>query len=216
MHILTVVVTRNVAISVKTLHTLLNINRIIAHNQCNNEIMFVDDDLSDRNTLLLKKMKHFDRIVWIDYSINIDHPSIAKLYEKFLQGYNCVVFPCVTPGIDWDMFKTKVLANSKEPVSQMGLNFDTEVGKCIGENAYIVTETNPKCWAIDTKPVLKALRDKKGDGLSIPVKVSDMFTKFIERGVKVYAYTDAMLTVTYPHECLGNILETAGVGYAPA
>jgi len=38
-----------------------------------------------------------------------------------------------------------------------------------------------------------------------------MFEKFIERGVKVCAFTGANLVATYPHECLGNILETAGV-----
>jgi len=38
-----------------------------------------------------------------------------------------------------------------------------------------------------------------------------IFEKFQRFGVKIYAYTAARVTVTYAHECLGNILETAGV-----
>jgi len=213
MHVVTCIVTRNAAISVKTLHTLLNINKISG---VTNEFVFINDDLFERQALLLKKLKHSDRIVWIDYSIHVDNPSLVKLFEKFIQGYHCLVLPCVTPGIDWDIFKKKILSGSQEPVSQMGLEFDTKVGKSIGENLNIVTETDPKCWAIDAKHLFKALRDKKGEGVTVPAKVSDMFKKFMERGVKMYAFTDAQLTVTYPHECLGNILESAGVGFAPS
>jgi len=113
------------------------------------------------------------------------------------------------------MFKSKIAADSQEPVSQMGLEFDTKVGKSIGENLHIVTETDPKCWAIDTKAVLRAVKGEKGQGITISAKVSEMFKKFLDCGVKMYAFTDACLTVTYTHECIGNILETAGVTMAP-
>jgi hypothetical protein len=215
MHVVTCIVTRNVSISVKTLHTLLNINKITQQSGLTNEFVFVNDDLYERQALLLKKLKHCDRIVWIDYSVHVDTTSLLKLFEKFIQGYHCLVLPCVTPGIDWDLFKKKVLAGSQESVSQMGLDFDTKVGKSIGENLNIVTETDPKCWAIDAKHLFKSLRDKKGEGVTVPAKVSEMFKKFMERGVKMYAFTDAQLIVTYPHECLGNILHAASVGYGP-
>ena len=215
MHVVTCIVTRNVSISVKTLHTLLNINKITQQVGLTNEFVFVNDDLYERQALLLKKLKHCDRLVWIDYSVHIDNDSLPKLYEKFIQGYHCLVLPCVTPGIDWDLFKKKVLSGSKEPIAQMGLEFDTKVGKSIGDKFHIVTETDPKCWAIDAKHLFKSLRDKKGEGVTVPAKVSEMFKKFMERGVKMYAFTDAQLTVTYPHECLGNILQAAGVGFGP-
>jgi hypothetical protein len=32
-----------------------------------------------------------------------------------------------------------------------------------------------------------------------------------ERGVKIYAFTAAKLVMTYPHECISNILSAAGV-----
>jgi hypothetical protein len=216
MHVSTVIVTRNAAISVKTLHSLLNANILTTRLNHSHDISFVNDDAFERLTYFLKKMKHCDRLVWIDYSINIDVDTLIKLYDKLINGYQCLVLPCVKPGIDWDLFKKKVLSGSQEPVGQMGLEFDTKVGKFISENNYVVTETEPKCWAVDTKAVMKSLRDKKGESIIVPARLSEMFKKFIERGVKIYADTGAYLTVTYPHECLGNILETAGVGVEPA
>ena len=211
MHIIVVVVTRNASISVKTMHTLLNLNRISSIKKCTREILYVNDNAFERQSIITKKAKHCDRMIWIDYSVHIDNESIDKLTDKFVQGYHCLVLPCVNPDINWEMFKTKIAAGSQEPVSQIGLDFDTKVGKSIGEHLHVVTETDPKCWALDTKAVLRAVKGEKGQGITIPAKVSEMFKKFMDCGVKMYAFTDACLTVTYPHECLGNILETAGV-----
>jgi hypothetical protein len=172
----------------------------------------VNDDLFERKAMLLKKVKNCDRIVWINYSVHVDQASIEVVLDKFINGYSCVVLPCVTPGIDWNMFKQKVKDGMDEPVSQMGLNFDTEVGKAIGENFHTVTSTNPQAWAADTKALLKALKGPaKGEGINVSANVSEMFKTLIERGFKVYAYTAASLIVTYPHECIGNLLSAAGV-----
>jgi len=38
-----------------------------------------------------------------------------------------------------------------------------------------------------------------------------MFDKLKEQGVKIYAFTASKLTMTYPHECISNILGAAGV-----
>ena len=211
MHIITVVVTRNAAISVKTLHTLLTFNKINFTKKFTNEVIYVNDDAFEKQSVFIKKAKYCDRMIWIEYSIHIDNDSIEKLFDKFVQGYHCLVLPCVVPGIDWDLFKKKITSGSQEPVYQMGLDFDTKVGKSIGDNLHVVTETNPKCWAIDTKSVLKALKGAKGEGIIISAKTSEMFKKFIERGINIYAFTAANIMITYPHECLGNILETAGV-----
>jgi hypothetical protein len=215
MHVVVVIVTRSVSIAVKTLHSLLAINRTCAEKQVSLEIAFVNDDAFERKEIMLKKAKHCDRLIWINYSVHVDHVSIGKLLEKFIQGYHCMVLPCVTPGIDWDMFKSKVRSGSTEPLNQMGLKFDTEVGKSIGEHMHIVTSTTPQAWAVDTKPLLKLLKGNKGEGIVISANVSEMFKTFIERGVKVYAFTDANLIVTYPHECIGNLLSAAGVETSP-
>lgn len=211
MHVVAVIVTRSVSIAVKTLHSLLALNRACAEKQLSLEIVFVNDNAFERKEMMLKKAKHCDRMIWVNYSVHIDSASAEKLLDKFVQGYHCLVLPCVTPGIDWDMFKSKVRSGSKEPLNQMGLNFDTEVGKSIGENLHIVTSTTPQAWAIDTKPVLKALKGNKGEGISVSANVTEMFKTFIEKGVKVYAFTAANLIITYPHECIGNLLSAAGV-----
>jgi hypothetical protein len=215
MHVVAVIVTRSVSIAVKTLHSLLALNRAAAHKQVSLEIVFVNDNAFERKEVMLKKAKHCDRMIWINYSVHVDSASTEKLLEKFIQGYHCMVLPCVTPGIDWDMFKSKVRSGSKEPLNQMGLDFDTEVGKSIGENMHVVTSTTPQAWAFDTKPVLKALKGNKGEGVNISANVTDMFKTFIEKGVKVYAFTAANLIVTYPHECIGNLLSAAGVETSP-
>ena len=215
MHIVTIVVTRSVSIAVKTLHTLLTLNRLCAQKQITHELIFVNDDLFERQSIFLKKAKYCDRLIWINYSVHIDQASLEKMLDKFVAGYHCMVLPCVTPGVDWDMFKSKVRKGSTEPIYQMGLNFDTAVGKSIGENLHIVTYTDPKCWAIDTKPVLKALKGNKGDGINVSANVSEMFKTFLEKGIKVYAFTAANIVVTYPHECIGNLLSAAGVETSP-
>ena len=81
-----------------------------------------------------------------------------------------MVAPCVTEGINWDMFKKKVREGSTEPHSQMGLDFDTEVSNKIEEDIHIVTKTNPKSWALDSKHIIRAFKDKKGD----PIKVRSL------------------------------------------
>jgi len=215
MHIVTVIVTRSASIAVKTLHTLLNLTRICAQKQHSHELIYVNDDLFERQSIFLKKAKYCDRLIWINYSVHVDNDSLDKLTEKFVTGYQCIVLPCVVPGIDWDMFKSKVRKDSKEPIYQMGLNFDTSVGKSIGENLHVVTYTDPKCWAIDAKPVLKALKGNKGDGITISACVSEMFKTFIAKDIKVYAFTAANLVITYPHECIGNLLSAAGIETAP-
>jgi hypothetical protein len=38
-----------------------------------------------------------------------------------------------------------------------------------------------------------------------------MFFKFKEVGIKIIAYTAAKLTMTYGHECVSSLLNSAGV-----
>ena len=97
---------------------------------------------------------------------------------------------------------TKVQEGSSEPASQMGLDFDTEIGKKVSKDIYHVTSTKSKAWFLNTKNV------SKKSGWKISPK---FFEKFISDGVRVYAFTAAKLTMTYTHECLSNILNAACV-----
>jgi hypothetical protein len=90
----------------------------------------------------------------------------------------------------------------------MGLHFDTDVGKKISENIYQVTSTDAKAWMMNTKIVIKNIKDKKTGTWKISPK---MFEKFKEQNVRMYAFTAAKLTMTYAHECVSNILNAAGV-----
>jgi hypothetical protein len=170
----------------------------------------VVDDPFERNAAILKHIKTSDRILFIDYSIFIDHATCDKVFQKF-EGYSCLVFPCVKEGIDWEAFKRKTIKGTTEPIEQIGLEFDTTVGQKIGESLYRVQKTNPKSWVLECKPAVKALRERKGEGIKIPARNSEMFDTFADRGLKICAWTASRLTVTYPHECLSNILESAGV-----
>ena len=179
-----IIVTRNSSAAVKTLHSILNINSYCIQNHVQIEINFVDDDPFERVKMIMKKIKSASRIVFIDYGCGLDLETIRRTVSTIEQGWHGVVFPAVLPGIDWDMFKAKIKKKSSEPISQSGLRFDTHVSKPItGEDNYRVVNTIPKCWAIETKPLLKNLKGPKGTGLSIPAQNKEMFEKFLEKFV---------------------------------
>ena len=207
-----IIVTRNSSAAVKTLHSILNINTLCIQNNIQIEINFVNDDPFERVKMIMKKIKSAHRIMFIDYGCGLDINTIKRAVSPIEQGWHGVVFPTVVPGIDWDMFKTKIKNKSSESIHQAGLNFDTEVSKSIsGEDNYRITKTVPKCWSIETKPILKNLKGAKGTGLSIPAQNQEMFEKFLDKGIKLYAFVGANIAVSYQHECIGNILNMTGV-----
>jgi hypothetical protein len=206
MKICTVVTTRSKSCSVKTLHTILKLNIHCIQNNVQNEIVYVNDDPFDKVEMIQKCLTRCDRIFFIDFGINVDENSITQIFEDH-EGIGALVFPGVKEGIDWGLFRHKVKAGSTEPVSQMGLNFDTEVGKKISNDIYSVVNTEAKSWVMFSKNIIKNYKDKKGN-VNLHVKI---FEKLKERGVKIYAFTAAKLVMTYPHECISNILSAAGV-----
>jgi hypothetical protein len=118
------------------------------------------------------------------------------------------LFNFLNDGIDWDLFKKKVRENSTEPVGQMGLHFDTVVGNSVSKDIRKVDSTTAKAWMMNTKNVLKNIKDKKTGNWKL---APDMFHKLLQQGVKIYAFTAAKLTMIYTHECVSNILNAAGV-----
>jgi len=191
---------------VKTLHTILRLNIKCLQKSINNEITYVDDDSFKKAEIIQQYAKTHDRIFFIDFGISADDESIDKVLGD-LDGFGVLVFPGVKEGVDWNLFKSKVRSECKEPITQMGLHFDTEVGNKISDNIHVVTSTEAKCWVMNTKNLIKNIKDKKGNWKIYP----KMFEKFKEQGVKIYAFTAAKLTMTYTHECISNILNAAGV-----
>ena len=206
MKITTVIVTRSKSCSVKTLHTILKLNIQCIQRNIKNEIIYVNDDPFEKVDTIQKCLPSCDRIFFIDFGINVDEDSIAQIFENH-EGLGVLVFPGVKEGIDWDLFKRKINEGSSEPVHQMGMNFDTEVDRKISKDIYTVTNTEAKSWVMFSKNVIKNTKDKKGKwGLHVK-----MFEKLKEQKVKIYAFTAAKLNLTYPHECISNILNAAGV-----
>lgn len=211
MKIATILVTRSKSCHVKTLHTILRFNlKCMQRGNTENEVVFVDDEPFEKAEIIYKYLKTHERIFFIDFGIQVDDVSLDKVFDKH-ENIGCLVFPGVTEGIDWGMFKEKVKNNVNEPVEQIGLHFDTSVTNKISENIYMVKETSAKSWVMMNKNITKNLKDKKNGAFKIHPRMSTMFKKLQEGGVKIHAYTAAKLTMTYSHECISNILNAAGV-----
>jgi hypothetical protein len=201
-------VTRNKSISATTLHSAMNI-----HMQCMVRGIHLDISFVPDKSQLPKLIKSGERIIWFEYGTNLDEASIIKSISPFEKNLQVLVFPSVKEGINWDMFARKTKANSTEPANQRGLEFDTAVGRKLADSLYEVTSTEARVWAMDAKPVDKKLRGDK-----IPVKLpadESMFRVLQGLGVKIGAVTSATVICHFVHECVGNILETAGVKLAP-
>lgn len=205
MKLATILVTRSKSCHVKTLHTVLRINIKCMQKSIDNEITYVDDEPFQKADIVQKYIKTHDRIIFIDFGISMDDATIAQCFEPH-DHVGCLVFPGVKEGVDWELFKSKVKSESTEPIEQMGLNFDTEIGMKISNDIYRVKSTEAKAWMMNTKNVIKTL--KKSGGVKIYAK---MFEKFLEQDVRIYAFTASKLTMTYTHECVSNILNAAGV-----
>ena len=211
MKIATILVTRAKSCHVKTLHTILRFNlKCMQRGNTENEVVFVDDEPFEKAEIIYKYLKTHERIFFIDFGIQVDDVSLDKVFDKH-ENIGCLVFPGVTEGIDWGMFKEKVKNNVNEPVEQIGLHFDTSVTNKISENIYMVKETSAKSWVMMNKNITKNLKDKKNGAFKIHPRMSTMFKKLQEGGVKIHAYTAAKLTMTYSHECISNILNAVGV-----
>lgn len=201
-------VTRNKSISATTLHTMMNI-----HMQCMMRGQHLDIAFVNDMSTLPKRLKTGERIIWMDYGTNLDDKSIPKALEPFDKGVQVLVFPSVKEGVNWQQFTKRTLEGASEPAHQRGLEFDTVVGKKLGDSLYEVKETTARVWAMDAKPVDKKLRGDK-----VPVKLpldETMFCTLQKLGIKVAALTSAQVVCHFVHECLGNILETSGVELRP-
>jgi hypothetical protein len=198
------VVTRNKAITITTLHMLLQLS-----GKC---YQTPDHQLSihfvDSTKMIPKLIKTSDKILWVDYGFSLDVESFDRIFDT---KTDVLIFPAVKEGINWDRFRKQVLANSQEPIQQVGLEFDTELDKKVSDYLWSVRKTIPSIFLIDSKAVDKKMRTKKGEGIKLPRDIDLIFEKFQENDVKMLAYTKANIVAHFTHECVGNILEANGV-----
>lgn len=210
MNIATIITTRGRSCHVKTLHAILQLNIRCIQKGYSNKLIFVNDDPFEKSDMISNCIKSFDRIFFIDFGVGIDPGSLDKVVEDYT-GLDVLIFPGVKEGIDWEMFKEKVQSKSTEPTHQMGLNFDTDVGHKISESMYKVNESSARAWMMICKNVYKCIKDKRTGNHKIYPKSNVMFEKLKESGARIIAFTGARLTFTYTHECISNILNSAGV-----
>lgn len=203
-------VTKNRSIAVRTLHLCLSLNAVCAHNKIMIEFFFTEDYENNVIEEIQKHLKSDKRLIVIEYGCSADRECVKPLVEQFHEG-QITVIPVPKAGVDWEMFKRKVMAESDEPTSQMGLNFDTEVIKKLPNGKWSVLKTNPRIWAMDTKQTYKRLKDKKGNIVKLPLKRAEFFDKLISSGVKITASIEHKTTCLFQHECVSNILNSHGV-----
>jgi len=206
MKFVTVIVTRNSAAHVKTLHTVLKLNIRTIRAGIQNELCFVNDDPFEIADVIQDRMKTCDRIVMIHYGVNIDEATIDYFCkDRALEGIGVLVFPAAKEKIDWDRFSKVTKENTTEPMHQRALEFDTNVRQEMSLSLWTVNGTEAKTWVMNCKNVRKKV-DKIVAG-----KPGRMFEKLREQGVKIVAYTAATVTMTFAHECVSNILQSSGV-----
>ena len=203
------VVTRNKSIAVTTLHSLMTLRMHAMHKGVHSEIIFVEG-----LSALPKYVKTGERIVWFDYGTNLDNDSIPRIFAPMEKDVRVIVFPAVTEGVDWDMFKKKTVEGSTEPIHQRGLNFDTDVSKKIaGTDIWDVEKTSARVWVMESGPLNKKLKSISKN-LSCD-SYEGLFQQIKSIGIRIAALPSAVVVRQYTHECFGNILEAPGVHMKP-
>ena len=207
-----VIVSKNKSIYVKTLHTILAMEGMCSHIGLQLDLTFTPDDSNSKMELIKKKMKVADRLLWIEYGVSVDKETLVNSIVKY-EGFEGLVFPAIKEGVDWGMFKTKCTEKSTEPAHQMGLVFDTAVSDKILDKErefYEVMSTEPACWVLDCKRVMKKLNDKKKNFV-FPGTTSEFFKKCLNRKVRFAASVNSHTFSHFTHECVGNIMSIPGL-----
>lgn len=180
-------VTRNRSISTATLHTILNINiKCMIHGlDLNIHFMNTRENVS-------KLVEKGNSVLFLDFGTALDEETIDYIIKN-PEGF--YVFPAPLEGVDWEQFRKKTLEGSTEPVYQRGLRFDVDV-----------EGSDLSAFYVGSKKTSRLLRERK---ISFPI--SDTLKKLRAHSIPFNIYSKATVTKTYPHECLGNILDVSGV-----
>lgn len=202
--VLVCIVTRNKAIMTTTLHSTMTLNMLCMSKNINLEVQFHND----KSTLPKAMKTSCDRLIWIDYGVAVDSTILETIVSDFPDNYKVLVVPCVTENVDWEAFKKKTLSDT-EPVYQRALKFDTDCSKVIknGVSEFISSTSDGRLIAMDTKAVMKRIRDQ-----DTTYKSLEQIKKL---GVKIGVLRTGTATCHYVYECIGNIIESSGVRVGP-
>lgn len=204
-----VIVSRNKSIYTRSLHMVLHMQQYAKNLGLQLSLEFVDDNETDKVNVLKNGLKNSDRFMWVDYGVGISQDTLQSVFLKIPNCVDGLVFPApVKDVINWDTFENEVKKNTNEPLGQVALEFDTEVGKnqLIPGIVYNVTKTKPQVWLCDSKKVFKKLKNIESLKL-----MSDFFSKSKTRWGAVVNTT---VTTYFTHECIGNIMNIPNVKVA--
>ena len=81
MKFCTLITTRSKSCSVKTLHTILRMNIRCIQYSHQNEILYVNDDPFEKVDMIMQCLKKCDRLLFIDFGVNVDDGSIKQIFE---------------------------------------------------------------------------------------------------------------------------------------
>ena len=197
-----VALSRSKSVHCTTLHSIMNLHAFCIMNNVHMDTHFIRD-----RQALKKYMKNVDRLVVFEYGSHFDNDSVAVACSPMPPGQNVIVFPALKEGVNWDLFKKKVLSGSTEPPGQLGMEFDTTVDKRLHEGLWSVKSTEAAVWCMDVKPVDKKIRDSK-----VPMESAAVFFEKLQSlGIKICAFTKSRTIMHYTHKCIGNVLESFGV-----
>lgn len=202
-----ILVSKNRSIYARTLHTVLGIQAAARQSGVALDLVFVNDDEVEKLNILKKNLKGCDRIIWIDYGMSVTRETIQAFFVKAVTGTDGAVLPApLKDKVDWGAFKAEVEKNTTEPVYQVALKFDTEVGtkEIIPGIMHEVRSTTPQLWYLDAKKASRKI-NKNAEGARV---LEDVFKK---AKLQLGAITFSDVHTHFTHECMGNIMNMSGL-----
>ena len=205
MHVKIITPTRNNALNIKTLHSILNIYGNIGDNKI--DIIYCKDDPWEIRTNILNSIKASDKVLLLPYGIIPDKDVIPKVLFK-TQSPGLIVLPVPVDTLDWSNFKNKCSNPEHEPLSQLALMFNVKPYKPVGDDYWTVNKSTSDLFIIDSKQFQRTLRKKN---VSMPLNTKDMTEFAQQNNIKVLTYVNIDVTNTFQHKCVGSIINANNV-----
>ena len=202
-----VLVSKNRSVYARTLHTTLAFQSACKQTGVNMELVFIDDNELGKFKQLKEALKGSDRVIWVDYGMSVQNTDVTGFFVKSMVGIDGAVFPApLKDVVDWGTFVSEIKKGTSEPVNQIALTFDTELGtrEIIPDIMNDVKTTSPQIWWVDSKKVLKKINKNTPNARVL----GDVFS-----GTKLNwgGLTFPTVHTHFTHECMGGIMNMSGI-----
>jgi len=209
-----IVVDVNHQIAVRTLSVLIGLTTQLTKQGVPWEVVYSSNDPEEKRAYFMNGLKKYDTIVFMDYGSSFDlRPLLETPWQKVC---SMLIIPSLKKTLDWKRFKETCTMDIQEPLTQRALQFDTQVNenKPIpgpGTPLYPVTNSDARVFLVDSKIVLRKLKDKKGNIIQVPLKSTEWVRFLKERSVQVAAAVDIPCTNTIAHKCVSGLGKSNGL-----